>query len=383
MKRPQIIHFLAIISNDFISLKASVGLTKKESMILESDLYSGQPSFPIQSFDLLNSGDFHIKIIGLDSEQNAVFNKVYESDSFGNLNFKIPLTKETEKIKIFQAYEIKILPGVEMLLGNFIPSVIKTPRKIIICDFDKTLVDTKYSTTKELYQSLTRPLESFPDITKSINLLKGYTKDHFHPFILSASPHFYENAIRDWLYQNKIYTAGIFLKDVRQVFSLWDGDLTPKDITNQGLYKLNQLLDMINMTDIPDELVLMGDNFESDPVIYLALSQMLQNQEDPWVIWKNLKEHKDFKLNKKQNSKFLSKIFQIKTLINNRKIKEKDFQIKIKIFIRTKSEDEVIKIPPSMEKSKNLIENYASELKVTEKKKKVTLEKKSKDNQRP
>ena len=180
-----------------------------------------------------------------------------------------------------------------------------------------------------------------------------------------------------------ILCAGIFLKDVRQVFSLWDGDLTPKDITNQGLYKLNQLLDIINMTDIPDELVLMGDNFESDPVIYLALSQMLQNQEDPWVIWKNLKEHKDFKLNKKQNSKFLSKIFQIKTLINNRKIKEKDFQIKIKIFIRTKTEGEVIKIPPSMIKSENLIENYASELKITEKKKKSTQEKKNTNNQRP
>lgn len=383
MKRPQVIHFLAIISNDFISLKVSVGLTKKEALVLESDLYSGQPSFPIQSFDLLNSKDFHIKIIGLDEKQNSVFNKVYESDSFGNLNFKIPLTKETEKIKIFQVYETKTLPGIEMLLGNFIPSVIKVPRKIIICDFDKTLVDTKYSTTKELYQSLTRPLESFPGITKSIKLLKDYTKELFHPFILSASPHFYENAIRDWLYQNKIYTAGIFLKDVRQVFSLWDGDLTPKDITNQGLYKLNQLLDIINMTDIPDELVLMGDNFESDPVIYLALSQMLQNQEDPWVIWKNLKEHKDFKLNKKQNSKFLSKIFQIKTLINNRKIKEKDFQIKIKIFIRTKTEGEVIKIPPSMIKSENLIENYASELKITEKKKKSTQEKKNTNNQRP
>ena len=72
------------------------------------------------------------------------------------------------------------------------------------------------------------------------------------------------------MYQNKIFTAGIFLKDVRQVFSLWDGDLSPRDITHQGLYKLNQLLDIINMTDIPDELVLMGDNFESDPVIYLS-----------------------------------------------------------------------------------------------------------------
>ena len=166
---------------------------------------------------------------------------------------------------------------------------------------------------------MTKPLKAFPDVKKSIELLKSFIKKGYHPFILSASPHFYENAIRDWLYQNKIFTAGIFLKDVRQVFSLWDGDLSPKDITHQGLYKLNQLLDIINMTDIPDELVLMGDNFESDPVIYLAFSQMLQNKEDPWVIWKNLKAHKDFNLSKKQDAKFLSKIFQIKTLINNRK----------------------------------------------------------------
>ena len=86
------------------------------------------------------------------------------------------------------------------------------------------------------------------------------------------------------------------------------------------------------MTDIPDELVLMGDNFESDPVIYLSFSQMIQNKEEPWVIWKNLKDQKDFSIGKKQNSKFLSKIFQIKTLLNNKKQKSNEFQIKLKIF---------------------------------------------------
>jgi hypothetical protein len=378
MKRPQIIHFLTLISNDFISLRASIGLSKKEIFFEDRNLES--PSFPIQSFGLLNSTAFHIKIIGLDKNKKSVFNKIYESDSFGGLNFKIPLTKETKKITIFQAFETKTLPGIEIHLGSFIPLVLKIPKKIIICDFDKTLVDTKYSTTKDVYHSLTKPLKSFPNVTKSINLLKDFIKENFHPFILSASPHFYENAIRDWLYQNEIFTAGIFLKDVRQVFSLWDGDLTPKDITNQGLYKLNQLLDIITMTDIPDELILMGDNFESDPVIYLALSQMLQNQEDPWVIWKNLKAHKDFNLSKKQDAKFLSKIFQIKTLINNRKLKEKDFKIKIQIFIRKKLESEKIKIPQSMEQNKGLIENYVCEMKVTEKKKGSAEEKNKIDN---
>jgi hypothetical protein len=367
MKRPQIVHFITIISDDFISLKAAVGLSRKPSILQEpgltpiSSLESDIASFPIQSFNLLNSHDFQIKIIGLDKDHKVVFEKEYETDTYGKLNFKIPLTKETFKIKSFQLYETSRLPQVELLLGSFIPLKIQTPRKIVICDFDKTLVDTKYSTTKEVYESLTKPLKDFPNVKKSIELLKSYTKQGFHPFILSASPHFYENAIRDWLYQNKIFTAGIFLKDVRQVFSLWDGDLGPRDITHQGLYKLNQLLDIINMTDIPDELVLMGDNFESDPVIYLSFSQMIQNKEEPWVIWKNLKDQKDFSIGKKQNSKFLSKIFQIKTLLNNKKQKSNKFQIKLKIFIRKKHPDEALKIPSNLKTEVTSIETYATD----------------------
>ena len=38
MKRPQIVHFITIISDDFISLKAAVGLSRKPSILQEPGL---------------------------------------------------------------------------------------------------------------------------------------------------------------------------------------------------------------------------------------------------------------------------------------------------------------------------------------------------------
>ena len=103
MKRPQIVHFITIISDDFISLKAAVGLTRKPNILQEpgltpiSSLENDIASFPIQSFNLLNSHNFQIKIIGLDKDHKSVFEKEYETDNYGNLNFKIPLTKKLLK----------------------------------------------------------------------------------------------------------------------------------------------------------------------------------------------------------------------------------------------------------------------------------------------
>jgi len=171
---------------------------------------------------------------------------------------------------------------------------------------------------RDVFNSLTKPLEYFPTIPNSVNILSSYIQKKFHPFILSASPHFYEDAIRDWLYKNKIYTAGIFLKDYRKVFSLFEGDLTTKDLKVQGLYKLNHLLDIILMTGIPDKLVMMGDNFESDPLIYLTFAIVLQGESDPWTVWNKVKELESFRLNPKQNSQFLNKLYQIKSMITQR-----------------------------------------------------------------
>lgn len=341
MKRPHLVHFLAIKTEDHIAVKASV--TMKETNILDIvELEKITPSFPIQSFRLLNSSDFTMKIVGLDEAHNEVYIKQHESDSFGNFYFKIPLTtKDRQKISVLQVYETKKTPGLEYVLGSYIPLDISKGKKIIICDFDKTLVDTKYSTTKEVYKSLTSPLENFPVVPHSVEILREYIKKGFHPFILSASPHFYEDAMRDWLYQNKIFTAGIFLKDYRKIFSLFEGDLTPKDLKIQGLYKLNHLLDILHMTGIPDELTLMGDNFESDPLIYMGLAKMLRGRTEPRKMWAELKSFDAFQLSRKQDSQLLNKIYQLHSL--TQRVNKKD--LKVEIFIRKKANEIKLSAP--------------------------------------
>jgi hypothetical protein len=362
MKRPHLVHFLALITDDSINIKASI--TMKENIISKKrdlDLAILTPHFPIQALRLLNAYEFTLKIVGMSKDQKEIYKKSFESDSFGNFNFKIPLTEERAKIEILQLYEVKKRPGLELHLGTYIPIRVYSPKKIVICDFDKTLVDTKYSTTKEVYRSLTRPLEAFPTIISSVNILKKAIHQGYHPFILSASPHFYEDAMRDWLYKNNIFSAGIFLKDYRHFFSFLEGDLTTKDLKGQGLYKLNHLIDILLMTGVPDELILMGDNFESDPVIYLTLAKMLTLNIDPWIIWNSIKGTDIFQLKRKQNSQLLNKIFQLNNLLNRKKKLTPEKKMQIKIYIRKRTPDDQLIIPTNFQKQMtlvNLIEMY-------------------------
>ncbi|CBW26767.1 hypothetical protein BMS_1952 [Halobacteriovorax marinus SJ] len=353
MKRPNLVHFLAIKTDDYISVKASCTMKEWKGPTAVVDLGAFTPKFPIQDFRLLRSSQFRIKLIGLDENQKQVFKKTYDSDHFGNFNFKIPLNEERKKIAVFQAYEIKKNKGLQIHLGSYLPITIQGEKKLIICDFDKTLVDTKYSSTKEVYNSLTKPLSAFPTVTNSLNLFTDYIGKGFHPFILSASPHFYEDSMRDWLYQNKVFTAGIFLKDYRRIFSILEGELTPKDLKIQGLYKLNHLLDILMMTGIPDELVLMGDNFESDPIIYLTLYKVLNKEIEPWKLWSALKKDPAFQFNRKQNSQVLSKFYQLGSMIS---AKEKKCQVKI--YIRKRANEKEISINPVLKLDNKVIELY-------------------------
>lgn len=359
MKRPQLIHFLSIITEEFINVKASINILCNSLDFYQKKRESFAPRFPIQAFRLLRMRDFNLKIVGLDDRHREVYTKVFESDSFGSFHLKIPLTDTTKKIQIIQVYELATYPGLELHIGTYLPIQIMPPKKIIICDFDKTLVETRWSSTRELYQSLVKPLNNFPTLVESVNILKKNIRDGFHPFIVSASPHFYEDAIRDWLYQAQIYTAGIFLKDYRKILSLFEMSLTFKDLKVQGLYKLNHLLDILLMTGIPDDLVLMGDNFESDPLIYLTLAMILEDDVGPWAIWNTLKEQKNFRLNKKQNSIFLNKIYQLSGLVKCHK-NSKSRQTSLKIYIRKKSEDDQLNLPSSFEKKQDLIKCYAA-----------------------
>ncbi|MCP4912971.1 MAG: hypothetical protein GY909_07620 [Oligoflexia bacterium] len=373
MKRPHLVHFLSIKTDENLHIKCS--MTLKENLIAQGknpgfalEIAQGiakgitkeipKPRFPIQAFRMLVGEDFKMKIIGLDDQRNEIYKKVFESDNRGQFNFKIPLNEHRNKISVLQIYEVGISPGLEIHLGTFIPLIITDPKKIVICDFDKTLVDTKYSTTKELYRSLTKPLDYFPTVTRSVSVIKNYIKEGFHPFILSASPHFYEDAMRDWLYQNQIYSAGIFLKDYRQVFNFFDGDLTPKDLKIQGLYKLNHLLDILMMTGIPHDLVLMGDNFESDPIIYLSLSKLISESIDPWKLWKELSGMEVFQMNKKQSSQLLNKFYQLSNDIKKWKAHDPEAKCNLKIWIRKKVQEDKISVPDFFDQELPLIELY-------------------------
>ncbi|MAF78637.1 MAG: hypothetical protein CME60_10770 [Halobacteriovoraceae bacterium] len=369
MKRPTIVHFLAIMTEENLNIKAS--LTVKENIVTNQSPKSmargiakeiakeiPTPRFPIQAYKLLTGNTFKVKVMAYDSQQEIVFKKTFDSDKFGNIHAKISLDKDQNEVSALQVYEVSSEVGLDLHMGTFIPLSISNPKKIIICDFDKTLVDTKYSTTTEVYRSLTKPLSYFPTITNSVEILKSYIEKGYHPFILSASPHFYEEAMRDWLYQNQIYTAGIFLKDYRRLFSLLELDLTPKDLKIQGLYKLNHLLDILMLTGIPDDLVLMGDNFESDPVIYLSLASLLNGHQDPWQLWNYLRKVDAFQMNKKQNSILLNKVYQIHNqLTQKKKVVNKD--VNIKIYIRKKVNETKLDVPQEVDSFIPLVELYS------------------------
>lgn len=321
MKRPYLVNFAAIEADNQISVKASV--TDSYTPLLEKRRRKkSAPTSPIQSIGLISSDEYRIKIAGLSAHQEKIYAKEFDSDRFGLFDFKVPASIMGKRIERLQVYETSYRPGLELLMGSFLPYRINTPKRLVISDFDKTLVDTRYSTALEVYYSLRKPLSHFPTVEASLDLLNSFIKEGFQPFILSASPHFYENAIRDWLYQNKIYAGNIFLKDYRNIFSFREGILTTKDLGKQSFYKLDQMVNILLMTGVPEELVLMGDSFESDEFIYLTLASILRGRQDPWRLWNVVKREESFKLTTKQNFHFLSKFYQLGEMVKKRPVKD-------------------------------------------------------------
>ncbi|MBT3982827.1 MAG: hypothetical protein HOE90_15820 [Bacteriovoracaceae bacterium] len=342
MKRPHLVHFISLASQTSINIRASLTLAEKSKLsIFDSAVAPNSLTTPRQSLGLLSRQHFRMKIVGLNVYGDQIFSKVFNSDSFGNFTFKIPQGEQNGKIAHLLAFETSFYSGLEIHLGAFIPIKVERPLKLVISDFDKTLVDTRYSSAKDLYRSLNRPLSYFPRVDASIDLIRGYINSGHQPFILTASPHFYENALRDWLYKNEIFTAGIFLKDYRHVFSFDDGLLTTKDIKNQGFYKLNHLVNILLLTGIPEELVLMGDGFESDMLIYKSLALLLKDEVEPWTLWNKLRGLGPFQLTTKQNSRFLNKIYQLDSLLKSSGSPDP----LITIHIRCKKEMELPKMP--------------------------------------
>src|SRR5690606_15046968 len=139
MKRPHLLNFLCIVTDEWISIRAAV--TMRENPLTRRapngaiNAQAVEPRFPIQAYRLLRSYEFKMKLVGLNDKQEVVFTKIFDSDSLGDFRFKIPLTDETRKIEAFQIYEVGKRDGLELQLGTALPLKIPDPKKIIICDF--------------------------------------------------------------------------------------------------------------------------------------------------------------------------------------------------------------------------------------------------------
>ena len=320
MKRPHIVHLLAIVSENLLQVKASVAMGLHHRRKLPAGLVSTMPKLRLMSWNR-----FTVKLICLNNSREVLLEKVFTSDKLGKLDIRVTIPNKVAEVGrekkqnieslTIQLYEISSMDGLELLLGTYIPTQITKPNKVVICDFDKTLLDTRYSTAKEFYTYMTRPLNHFKTVNKSVTILKKYIDEGFHPFILSASPHFYRDAIQNWLGQHKIYSAGIFLKDYRQMFGPLESALTPKDLKIQGSYKAVQLIEILLMTGIPDHLILIGDSFDSDPLIYAAIGSQLQNQLDPQKLWNTVKKLPEFSMNRKQDEQLLNGLYRLHDLL--------------------------------------------------------------------
>ncbi len=329
LKRPVLSNFIAINADEKISIRLNMSMLKKpyaENLTTKEII---KPTSPLENLEFFEKNDYRIKIVGMTAQSEIVLFREYNTDEYAMISVRIPNAVGDKHITSLQVYETKYHPGLELLMGSFIPLKLKEPKKIIISDFDKTLVDTRYSTAKELMHSLRNPIDYFPTVEKSLELVKDFIKDGHGAFILSASPHFYEKAFRDWLYQNEIYTSNIFLKDYRKIFSFFESDLTTKDLKSQGFYKLNELVQIILMTGIPNNLVLVGDGFEADSMIYLIIRSVLIERMDPWTIWKQVRRLAPFKLTRKQQGKLLTNLH----LLASQKVPR---EFELKIFIRCK-----------------------------------------------
>ncbi|MDH4468810.1 MAG: hypothetical protein QE271_12195 [Bacteriovoracaceae bacterium] len=345
IKRPVLIKWVCIARESSIHFLAEVDRELTQLNIFRKSKKIRPFTTPWDHLHFFSEKKYALMMIGLNSIGRIIYKRFFFSHSNGLFQGQIPRTSNLgEQIHSLRVYECGVKIGSYYYLGTFLPQILTHPYKIIISDFDKTLLETKYSTTKEMWKSVTSPMNKYPSLQKGLDLLQLFVIKGHQAFVVSASPYFYERPIRQWLYQHHIYTASIFLKDYRIILSPLNFLLGTKDISTHGFYKLSQIITILELTGVPDELVLMGDNFESDPLIYKLVYALLMRNLESHHALRFFEKIPAFKMNVTQKTFFLSKFQSI--LSRHQKPKH------IKILIRT---------VPFPRHSQNKIKNISEE----------------------
>ena len=310
--RPALLKWVCIARDESIHVLTEVDREEFHQALWKKSKQLTSISTPWEHLRIFAEKKFVLFIMGLSATGDVIYKRFFYGHVNGQFQFQIPRSSgQGIPIHSIKVYEAGTKIGTYFYLGTFLPQILTTPSKIIITDFDKTLVETKYATTKEMWKSIRSPIHRFPSLQIGLDLLQlNIIKGH-QSFVVSASPYFYERPIRQWLYQHHIYTATIFLKDYRIILSPLNFFLGTKDIKTHGFYKLSQILTILELTGIPDELILMGDNYESDPIIYKLVYALLMRKLDGHMALRFIEKIPAFKMNVTQKSFFLSSISRV------------------------------------------------------------------------
>ena len=92
MRRPKLVHFSGVESDQYIHVRASMSYSSQAKFHLLEEINQNLkeivPTKPIQSLGLLSSNEFRLKVIGLSDTDEETTIRSFDSDSFGNFNFK-------------------------------------------------------------------------------------------------------------------------------------------------------------------------------------------------------------------------------------------------------------------------------------------------------
>jgi hypothetical protein len=89
-------------------------------------------------------------------------------------------------------------------------------------------------------------------------------------------------------------------------------------------------MEIMMMCGHAQDLVLMGDGFESDLFIYTIFQRILSKKADPHHLWRMVLSRKEFNLTSNQQATFLLKVYELTARLASRPA------INVKIHIRCK-----------------------------------------------
>lgn len=157
--------------------------------------------------------------------------------------------------------------------------------EVYVWDLDKTYLDTKWHSLKDIINSAFESTEQKRNVPASnvlVNCLAETVKnkrniDKLPIFFITASPPQIEEQIRQKLKYDGIEPLGIFCKDNLK-------NLKPKRwrrLTQQIGYKLQSLMQLRTLLGTDVSQVFWGDDSESDAVIYSLYSDVCSRRYEP------------------------------------------------------------------------------------------------------